>query len=57
MEIGDNGIGNIEEWRKQTTSSLGIDLIEVLIDQLDGTIQMDSEKKGINYIIHFKEIK
>jgi two-component sensor histidine kinase len=56
LKIGDNGIGNIKEWEDQENSSLGLSLIDILIDQLNGTIQMDFEKKGINYIITFQEL-
>tara|TARA_B100000809_G_C15027762_1_gene490805 strand:+ start:114 stop:899 length:786 start_codon:yes stop_codon:yes gene_type:complete len=57
MKIGDNGIGNIQGWKDKESSSLGLNLIELLIDQLNGTIKMDSKKRGINYIINFQELK
>ena len=56
MEIGDNGLGNGDKWDIQSDSTLGLNLIDVLTVQLDGSIEVDTSKKGTNYIINFQEI-
>ena len=56
MEIGDNGSGVTNELKDLPRTSLGLSLIDILIDQLNGSIKMDTSKKGINYIINFQEL-
>lgn len=51
LKIGDNGIGMHE--RFQNKQSLGMELIETLVDQLDGEMTRIIEN-GTHYIITFK---
>ena len=51
MRIGDNGIGMHE--RFQNKQSLGVELIETLVEQLDGKMTRIIEN-GTHYIITFK---
>lgn len=56
LRIGDNGSGFPETINYKNTKSLGLKLIHNLTRQLRGTIERDLNKKGTNYIIHFREI-
>ena len=56
LEIGDDGIGYPDTINYKNSKSLGLKLIHNLTRQLEGTVTKDSEKKGTNYIIAFKEI-
>ena len=58
LNIGDNGIGmpdniniNIEN-----TETLGFQLVHALVDQLDGTIDVNN-KNGTEYLIKFEQVK
>lgn len=55
LEIGDNGVGKGDGANNKKT--LGLNLIKNLTKQIDGTLSIDKSKKGMNYIIHFNEIK
>ncbi|MFK7799154.1 MAG: PAS domain-containing protein [Aureispira sp.] len=56
LEIGDDGVGFPNTVNYRNSKSLGLKLIHNLTRQLEGTITKDLNKKGINYIIAFKEI-
>jgi two-component sensor histidine kinase len=56
LKIGDNGRGNFNDLTAQSRTSLGLSLIDILIDQLNGSVKMDASKKGVNYIINFQEL-
>ena len=57
LEIGDNGIGMPEGFSVETSDSLGIQLIQALTDQLEGTMQVENNPgNGVKYIINFKRI-
>jgi two-component sensor histidine kinase len=57
LKVSDNGIGitqnEIEEKRK---NSLGLQLIETLVTQLEGSLEIDSNS-GTSFIIKFKDDK
>ncbi|MGQ4650070.1 two-component regulator propeller domain-containing protein [Lyngbya aestuarii] len=55
LNIQDNGIGLPEnvDWRKNTTT-LGLQLVQVLTEQLDGEITLD-QSQGTNFQIKFFE--
>lgn len=56
--ISDNGIGLPPEINfKNVKSSLGLRLVNSLINQLDGTIELDRSHHGTKFIITFKELK
>ncbi len=54
LEVGDNGSGVPEGIQFTTTESLGMMLIRMLTEQLNGNVTMNSEK-GTHYKIVFKE--
>ncbi|MCE5213987.1 MAG: PAS domain S-box protein [Methanobacterium sp.] len=54
--ISDNGIGIPEDIDFNNQSTLGLRLVKSLVNQLDGTIQLD-RTKGTQYTIKFKEQK
>lgn len=56
MEVLDNGIGFPENFNKESTDSLGFKLVDTLVKQLDGNIDV-IKNKGTHFIIKFKEIK
>jgi two-component sensor histidine kinase len=55
--IGDNGVGskNITEEKKEPT--LGIMLINSLVEQLDGTIRQLKDEPGTVYEMIFKQVE
>ncbi|MDX2362227.1 MAG: histidine kinase dimerization/phosphoacceptor domain -containing protein [Crocinitomicaceae bacterium] len=57
MHIGDNGKGILEDYDISSTDSLGLQLVTSLTDQLYGELKRDLSKKGVHYIIRFKELK
>jgi len=54
LTIGDNGIGIDHNLLNNNTKSLGMELIKIFVEQLDGTIKLLNEK-GTCYEITFKE--
>ena len=57
LMIGDNGIGLPKEIDFKNTDSLGLQIVTTLVDQLSGSIEIDTNKKGTNYIVKFKQSK
>lgn len=56
LKIGDKGNGISKEILEKEKSSLGLSLIEDLVNQLEGKYQRVSDEKGTSYIINFKAI-
>jgi two-component sensor histidine kinase len=56
LSIDDNGTGLPHDFDFQNTTSLGLQLVNSLVDQLDGTITLDTTR-GTNFKIIFKEMK
>jgi two-component system, sensor histidine kinase PdtaS len=57
LVISDNGIGFPEKLDfKNVESSLGLQLVNSLVNQLDGTIELD-RSNGTKFTIKFKELK
>ncbi len=54
LTIADDGIGFPKEINFRDTNSLGLQLVNTLIEQIDGTIEMEN-KKGTKYTIIFKK--
>ncbi|MCK6649137.1 MAG: PAS domain S-box protein, partial [Bacteroidia bacterium] len=54
LNIGDNGIGLPPDIDYRNTESLGLQLVVTLTDQLNGVIELDSQK-GTNYRIVFNQ--
>jgi two-component sensor histidine kinase len=54
--IGDNGVGFDNEINFENTATLGLRLINRLVTQLKGSIEIIKEKEGTHYVITFQEI-
>jgi len=55
LTISDDGIGFPPDYDYKNSLSLGIQLIYSLVDQLDGTVQINNHT-GTTFIIKFKEV-
>jgi PAS domain S-box-containing protein len=55
LKISDDGIGIPQEIDFNTESTLGLRLVNSLVNQLDGTIELE-RTKGTRYAITFKEL-
>ncbi|MBL4578095.1 MAG: hypothetical protein JKX74_06445 [Flavobacteriales bacterium] len=53
LTIADNGIGMNEELDISNTSTLGLELVTVLTEQLNGNVKCMSTKKGTKFTITF----
>ena len=53
--IADNGVGLPAGLNLEHSDSLGIQLIQALSEQIDGTLKIESEN-GVKYIIDFSTI-
>ena len=51
--VSDNGIGIPEDFNLEDSSSLGLQLVEVLVDQLGGEIEL-KRGSGTEFVIRFK---
>jgi|WetSurMetagenome_2_1015567.scaffolds.fasta_scaffold89425_2 PAS domain S-box-containing protein len=56
LEVRDDGVGFTGRQGLQNTDTLGMQLVTMLVDQLDGTIKHE-KAKGTSFVIAFKEIK
>ena len=54
LNISDDGIGFPEDVNLENTDSLGLELIRILVDQLDGELDLKSSSKGTQYLITFQ---
>lgn len=54
--ISDDGVGVPEDIEPGKTESLGLQLVTSLVNQLDGTIELD-RSRGTKYTIKFLELK
>lgn len=57
LSIRDNGIGMKETFDFLNSPTLGVEIIQALTEQLDGTITYKSSEKGTSIKIKFKEVK
>ena len=55
LKIGDNGVGLPEDFDLENSESLGLQLVQSLIEQLSGSCKKDKSKKGTHIIIEFQE--
>lgn len=53
IEVGDNGVGIPETLDIKSTQTLGLQLVDTLIEQIGGTLKLD-KTKGTKFIIEFK---
>ncbi len=51
--IGDNGVGMPSNVNWEHPTTMGMDLIQTLVNQLDGTVRLHTDKQGTNYTIIF----
>ncbi|MDO9044015.1 MAG: histidine kinase, partial [Methanobacteriaceae archaeon] len=56
LTVMDNGVGIPDNIKPEKTETLGLQLIISLINQLDGTMELD-RSHGTKYKINFKELK
>lgn len=56
LKISDNGKGFSKDFDFRTTETLGLQLVNSLVQQLDGKIELD-KTKGVGFRITFKELK
>lgn len=54
--VKDNGIGFPEDMDFRNAESLGLQLVNLLVNQLDGTIELEN-KEGTEFRIKFKELE
>jgi len=54
LTVSDDGVGFPEDLDFQKTETLGLQLVNMLIKQLDGTIELD-RSHGTEFKINFKE--
>ncbi|MFZ1292040.1 MAG: histidine kinase dimerization/phosphoacceptor domain -containing protein [Melioribacteraceae bacterium] len=52
LTISDNGVGLPADFEKRTSKSLGFQLINSLVNQIEGTVQINN-KVGTEYVINF----
>lgn len=56
LNVRDNGTGFPEDFNFRNTESLGMDIVISLVEQLDGTIELD-KGEGTSFTIGFRELK
>lgn len=56
LEVSDDGVGLPEDVDIKKTKSLGMRLVNSLVDQLDGTVEVDSYS-GTRFVIKFQELE
>jgi len=54
LKYEDNGTGLRQDYRVANPHSMGMDLIESFVDQLDGKLDLKSTTKGLAYTINFQ---
>lgn len=52
----DNGIGLPEDFKMEETDSLGLQLVQTLTEQLEGTLKFKTDK-GTKYLLTFEKLK
>jgi two-component sensor histidine kinase len=57
LTIQDNGIGFPPEFDWENASSLGLTLVRLLMKQLDGTIELETNTVGVSFDLQFRELK
>lgn len=57
LKIGDDGVGYSNEFKIESSESLGLQLIHSLSEQLMGTIRRETKKNGTHYVVNFQELK
>lgn len=58
ITVSDNGVGFPDDINFYSTKSLGLQLVNTLVDQITGEIKLETRKgKGTSFKIRFKELK
>jgi PAS domain S-box-containing protein len=57
LRIGDNGDGIPEGTDILNSETLGLQLVASLIQQISGTLELDTARKGTHYLIRFAELE
>ncbi len=57
LDVRDSGVGFPEDLDFRDTDSLGLQLVVTLVDQIEGSIRLDTSKGGTEFFIWFKELK
>jgi PAS domain S-box-containing protein len=55
LAVGDTGVGFPQDLDFRETESLGLQLVNILVQQLDGSIELDSDRQGTRFEIRFRE--
>jgi two-component sensor histidine kinase len=55
LEVSDNGKGIPEKIDTESSNSLGLQLVSILVEQIDGYLEIKSDK-GMQFIIWFNNI-
>jgi len=56
LEVSDNGLGIPEDLNLEKSDTLGLKLVNTLVEQIDGILELD-KTKGTSFKIRFKELK
>ena len=56
MTVSDNGVGIPESFNSECFDSLGLQLVTILVDQLNGELEME-RNNGTEFTIRFKVIE
>lgn len=56
LKISDNGKGFSKDFDFRTTETLGLQLVNSLVQQLDGKIEIDNTN-GVGFKITFRELE
>jgi two-component sensor histidine kinase len=56
IALKDNGVGVPKGFDRQRDGNLGLELVHTLVEQLDGTLGMDTTQ-GVSYLLTFERIK
>ena len=57
LYLSDDGVGLPKDFNLEETESMGLQLVTTLVKQLDGTINIESSRNGVNFIMKFPEMK
>ncbi|MBN1814580.1 MAG: PAS domain S-box protein [Anaerolineae bacterium] len=55
LTVSDTGVGLPDDLDYQSAQSLGLQLVDTLVEQLDGTIEVDSGREGTTFQITFAQ--
>ena len=55
FKVSDNGIGIHDSSQIENTSTLGLNLVKTLVNQLEGELTVD-QNNGISYDVIFREM-